>query len=154
MTKFFTFFAALLFTQLLSAQSLAPAGYTTPTHLVTKPNIRMSNSAGELSLKTSPPATGKSVSAEEYGVLEVFPNPASGQVNYRYEAPAQGKVTITLTNSFGQKLSDVYSGNYNNGKIGESINLTDYAAGMYFINIKFTDAEGKLHTTNRKFQII
>lgn len=154
MTKLFTFLAALLGSQLLSAQSLSPTSGTIITRPVTKQNARLSNSGGELTVKEGlKPAAYKTTPAEE-GTMDVYPNPASGKVSFNFALASQSKVQISLSNSFGQKLADVYNADYKNGQVLETIDISQYTAGMYFMNLQYTDASGARHFINKKFQIL
>ncbi len=92
---------------------------------------------------------------DEFGSFVVYPNPAVDNLWFGFQLPEEGKVQITLYNAIGQKISDVYSTNYDSGKMGEQLNVTMYAAGVYILTMNFVSAkDGKLHTTSKKFQVI
>ncbi|MBP6732480.1 MAG: T9SS type A sorting domain-containing protein [Chitinophagales bacterium] len=155
MKTFLTALTALLASQLLSAQSLTPTTGISVGRVVTKPNARLTSSLGELKVKGSkdvPPL--KTATKEEPAVMTVYPNPASGVVSFNFDVLAQGKVTVSLANTYGQKLADVYAADNKNGSITQTVDITNYAAGMYFLTLQYNDAAGKLHAVNRKFQIL
>lgn len=155
MKSLLTALTALLASQLLSAQSLTQTAGTSVGHVVSKPNARLSTTVGELNVKGNKnvPAI-KLATIEEPAVLSVYPNPASGMVNFNFDVLAQTKVTVSLTNSFGQKLADVYNGDNRNGSVTQQIDIANYPAGIYFLALQYNDASGKLHSVNRKFQIL
>jgi len=69
--------------------------------------------------------------------------------------PEAGRVTISLYDMLGQKISDVYAANYSNGKISAETNVSSLAASMYFMTLTFVSAQdGKTHITTKKLQVI
>ena len=91
----------------------------------------------------------------DFGSFAVYPNPAIDNMYYGFELPESGKVTISLFDELGQKVSDLYNSNYSSGKVTQSTNVTLFAAGVYFLTMNFTsDKDGKTHTLTQKFQVI
>lgn len=91
----------------------------------------------------------------QFGSFVVYPNPAVDNMWFGFQLPEAGKVQFTLYNALGQKISDVYSTSYNNGKVVEQLNVTTYAAGMYMLTMSFvSDADGRVHTATQKFQVV
>ena len=66
--------------------------------------------------------------------LSVFPNPATGKLNFTFDKNIQSRIVLTIYNSIGQKI-----GNYTitGGQTGFNINIHDYKSGIYFY--RFTD---------------
>ena len=92
---------------------------------------------------------------DEFGSFVVYPNPAVDNVWFGFQLPEAGKVQVSLYNAIGQKISDVYHTSYDNGKIVEQVNVSQYAAGVYFFTMNFvSDKDGKVHTSSKKFQVI
>ncbi len=92
---------------------------------------------------------------DEFGSFVIYPNPAVDNLFYGFQLPEEGKVQITLYNAIGQKISDVFSNSYDNGKRVEQLNVSLYAAGVYVLTMNFvSDKDGKVHTTSKKFQVI
>ena len=92
---------------------------------------------------------------DEFGSFVVYPNPAVDNLYYGFLLPEEGKVQITLYNAIGQKISDEFNANYDNGKRVEQLNVSLYAAGVYILTMNFvSDKDGKVHTTSKKFQVI
>jgi hypothetical protein len=92
---------------------------------------------------------------DAYGSFVVYPNPAVNDVWFGFQMPEAGKVSIALYNDLGQKISDVYYSNYDNGKIVQQQNVSLYAAGIYFLTMTFTsDKDHQTHISTQKFQVV
>jgi len=92
---------------------------------------------------------------DEFGSFVVYPNPAVDNLSFGFQLPEAGKVQITLYDAIGQKISDVFTTDYENGKLIQQLNVTPYAAGVYVLTMNFVSAkEGKTHSTSKKFQVI
>ena len=85
----------------------------------------------------------------------MYPNPAVDNLWFGFELPESGKVAVSLFDVIGQKVSDIYNGNYTNGKIVQQTTVSTFAAGVYLLTMNFTsDKDGKVHTISKKFQVI
>ena len=74
---------------------------------------------------------------------------------FGFQLPEEGKVQIALYDVLGQKVSDLYNANYDNGKIVEQVNVSTYAAGVYMLTLNFVSVkDGKTHVSSKKFQVI
>ncbi len=154
MTKLFTTIAAIIFVQIVFAQSFSPVAMNSVASVTVKGSKRLTASTGEITLRNTQPAAPKAATSTEPGLMEVYPNPANGIVTFNFQSAGQGKVTVTLTNTMGEKISDLFAGNYDNGKMAEQMDISKFAPGMYFINLQYTDAEGKAHNFSKKLQVI
>ncbi|WP_343671841.1 T9SS type A sorting domain-containing protein [Chitinophaga sp.] len=76
------------------------------------------------------PQDEKSASAD----LTVFPNPASGNVNIRYELPAAAEVLIEFYNSRGTLVKS-FLGGLQEGTTRLNIGISDLEAGMYLVRL-------------------
>lgn len=95
------------------------------------------------------------VTQDEFGSFVVYPNPAVDNAWLGFTMPEAGKVTIVLYDILGQKIADVYTGNYESGKIVTQANTSLYAGGEYFMTLTFVSTlDGKTHITTKKIQII
>lgn len=95
------------------------------------------------------------ITKDDFGSFVVYPNPAVDNVWFGYQFPEAGKLTVTLYNTLGQKISDVQTTNYDNGKSVEQLNVSTLAAGAYFLTINFTaDKDGKVHQISKQFNVI
>ncbi len=67
--------------------------------------------------------------------LQVFPNPASNYINLEFNLEHSKQLTISVLNVLGQAIYNQGQGNYAEGKNNVQLNLSDIAAGIYFINV-------------------
>src|ERR1043165_8466435 len=153
MKKITFILTAVLFTGFLSAQSLYPVTFAPAGKIPVKAGYSMTQSVGELKLKAVD-APAKSEIVYETASMEIYPNPANSSVSFNFHMEGQSKIKVSLINGFGQKLADVFSGSYDNGKLTETMDLSGYTPGMYFISVRYTDANGKLRLISKKFQVI
>ena len=92
---------------------------------------------------------------DEFGSFVVYPNPAIDNANFGFQLPEAGKVSITLFNTLGQKVSDVFYTNYENGKIVQPFSVSNFASGSYFLTLTFTSAkDGKSHISTKMFEVV
>lgn len=83
---------------------------------------------------TPPPVSVRDVSAAELA-LQAFPNPASGQLQLRYELPQAGSVEVELLNALGQVLSAERLGPQTAGLQEHTLSLPA-AAGIYLCRLR------------------
>lgn len=74
---------------------------------------------------------------DNFGSFTVYPNPAVDNLSFGFQLPEAGKVQITLYNAIGQKMSDVYHSEYENGKIVKQLNASIYTPRGLFANYEF-----------------
>jgi len=72
--------------------------------------------------------------------LEVYPNPARGDLKIIFNSPDERKVTIKLYDVTGRLVNEIFNGKAKIGTNEMPIMAENYAAGIYFIRIK-TDKE-------------
>ena len=95
------------------------------------------------------------ITQDDFGSFVVYPNPAVDNTWLGFQMPEPGRVTIALYDMLGQTVSDVYAGNYENGKITGQANVSTLSAAMYFMTLTFVSAQnGKTHVTTKKLQVI
>ncbi len=78
--------------------------------------------------------------------LNVFPNPATDEVSVSFNVTAASDVTVEVLDMTGKVLETVIDAANVTGMQNSSVNIADYAAGMYMVNI--TTNEGSIQ---RKF---
>ena len=74
-----------------------------------------------------------------FDVLDVYPNPGKGQFTIRGLLPTTENVSIELTNMLGQSLQPAVIIN-NTNNFNQSMDISQYANGVYFIRIKAADS--------------
>ncbi|MFN5401718.1 MAG: T9SS type A sorting domain-containing protein [Bacteroidota bacterium] len=68
-------------------------------------------------------------------LVSLSPNPAQNFVRANIELAKPSLVNATLTDVTGRMVNNVFNGTMNSGKNFITINTTDLAAGVYFVNI-------------------
>ncbi len=87
------------------------------------------------------------------GLFEVFPNPATDAVQFRYQFPKAGTLACTLLDATGKTVwSKRYATATGNGT--ETIPLQALAAGTYLLQVQLTDAARKISGTTYTIQKI
>jgi hypothetical protein len=69
--------------------------------------------------------------------IKVFPNPASDNVNIKFEAPLDGEIVLTIINSQGKLIRSEL---IESTMVEKQINLQDLPAGIYYLRL----TKGKL----------
>ena len=168
----------LLFLFVIAAPFVATAQMLTPTVISStggfssNANGSLSYTVGEMTMVQTFSANGNiltqgfqqpndnvtgliDLTQDEFGSLVVYPNPAVDNMWFGFQLPEEGRVQIALYDVLGQKISDLYNANYDNGKIVEQVNVSTYAAGVYILTMNFVSAkDGKAHVSSKKFQVI
>ena len=156
----------------LSAQMLTPTVISSTGGFSSNANGSLSYTVGEMTMVQTFSANGNiltqgfqqpndnvtgliDLTQDEFGSLVVYPNPAVDNMWFGFQLPEEGRVQIALYDVLGQKVSDLYNANYDNGKIVEQVNVSMYAAGVYMLTMNFVSAkDGKTHVSTKKFQVI
>ena len=156
----------------LSAQMLTPTVISSTGGFSSNANGSLSYTVGEMTMVQTFSANGNiltqgfqqpndnvtfliDLTKDEFGSLVVYPNPAVDNMWFGFQLPEEGIVQIALYDVLGQKVSDLYNANYDNGKIVEQVNVSMYAAGVYMLTMNFVSAkDGKTHISSKKFQVI
>ena len=100
-------------------------------------------SAASMAFSTTPNctttlATNKFVSDLE-GDLSVYPNPTSGNINITFLQTEQQKVTISLFDINGRKLSVITNQTYDVGRVDIPYNCSNLINGVYLLKIQTGD---------------
>jgi type IX secretion system substrate protein len=172
MKKLSFVFAMALVSLGISAQSLTPTVIASTGGFSSNANGSLSYTVGEMTMVQTFSANNNiltqgfqqpndisigilEVTQDDFGSFVVYPNPAVDNTWLAFQMPEAGRVTISLYDMLGQKISDVYAANYSNGKISAETNVSSLAASMYFMTLTFVSAQdGKTHITTKKLQVI
>lgn len=71
--------------------------------------------------------------------LSVAPNPAIDDLNLSFTLEAGRNITVSLISVTGGLVGNIYEGLSVAGRNEISINLTDYAAGLYFVEVRIDE---------------
>jgi hypothetical protein len=172
MKKLFTLFIIAALPFAMYAQSLTPQVISSTGGFSSNANGSLSYTVGEMSMVNTL-SNGNSiltqgfqqpndlsvgildVSKGEFGSFMVYPNPAVDNLFFGFQFPEAGRVTVTIYDVLGQKLAEVYNGDYTNGKVVETLNVTNYAAGVYVMSVTFMgEKSNRNHITSKQFQVI
>lgn len=66
----------------------------------------------------------------------IYPNPASEQLNIGYSLDKASDVEIILLDELGRPVRNVSRGKLSQGKYSEQLNISDLAAGMYYVRLQ------------------
>src|ERR1039457_4697443 len=131
----------------LQAQMLTPTVIASTGGFSSNANGSLSYTVGEMTMVQTFSASGNiltqgfqqpnelgvgllEITHDDYGSFIVYPNPAVDNTWFGFELPEAGRVVISLYDELGQKISDVYTGNYTNGKIVEQTDVSKLAGAM------------------------
>ena len=172
MKKLYFIFAIALSSLGMSAQSLTPQVIASTGGFSSNANGSLSYTVGEMTMVQTFSANNNiltqgfqqpndqvlgliDITQDDFGSFVAYPNPAVDNAYLGFTLPEAGKVTIALYDVIGQKVSDIYTANYESGKVVTQANTTLYAAGMYLMTMTFVSSvDGKTHITTKKVQII
>ena len=79
-----------------------------------------------------------SVSESNFSV-ELFPNPTSDASVVNIQTPAEGSIVLSIFNTMGVKVDELYRGDIASGSYQFNIDLEHYAAGSYFVRLESAD---------------
>ena len=172
MKKLYFVFAIAVSSLGLNAQSLTPQVIASTGGFSSNANGSLSYTVGEMTMVQTFSANNNiltqgfqqpndnvlgllDVTQDDFGSFVVYPNPAVDQTTYGFEMPEAGRVSIALYDVLGQKVSDLYSANYDAGKVTAQANVNEYASGVYFVTMTFVSSrDAKTHVTTKKLQVI
>ena len=172
MKKIYFICSLALLTFGLNAQMLTPTVISATGGFSQNANFSLSYTVGEMTMVQTFSANGNILTQgfqqptdkvtglidftqDAFGSFVIYPNPAVDNFWFGLQLPESGKVTVAMFDVLGQKVADVYESNYDNGKVVQQTNVSNFAAGFYLLTMTFkSDRDGKEHITTKKFQVI
>ncbi|MCX7908267.1 MAG: choice-of-anchor D domain-containing protein [Ignavibacteria bacterium] len=76
------------------------------------------------------------VSEKNYKLIEIQPNPVSGDFDISFEIAFDDFVNVSIYNSFGERIKEVVSSHLRAGSYSFYINTVEFAEGIYFVQMK------------------
>jgi hypothetical protein len=73
---------------------------------------------------------------DKYELYQNYPNPFNPVTNIKFDLPAISKVKLTIYNSLGQKVAELFNGELSAGTYKYSWNAASVASGIYFYRIE------------------
>ncbi|MEI6853874.1 MAG: T9SS type A sorting domain-containing protein, partial [Bacteroidota bacterium] len=87
------------------------------------------------------------------GEVAVYPNPSNGQFNISYNALNDGDFMVMIYNMVGQVVFDqTYGGSFGSNII--SLNIGQFGQGIYMLELKSTDLNGKQKSSIHKINLV
>lgn len=68
--------------------------------------------------------------------MNLYPNPATDQLNIKYTIEKSVPVDISLLDELGRPVRMISSGNKSQGEYSEQLSVADLAAGMYYVRMR------------------
>jgi exonuclease III len=81
---------------------------------------------------------------QDFGILQIYPNPSHGLTEISINNPHQDFITIQLIDQNGKEVSILHQENLNSGEHKFQFDTSAFPSGMYFIKMKnaeFTDSK-------------
>ena len=172
MGKIVTIILAAVAPVWMYAQSLTPTVISSTGGFSSNANGSLSYTVGEMSMVQTFSASGNiltqgfqqpndqlvgliDITKDEFGSFVVYPNPAVDNLWFGFQFPEEGRIAIAVYDVLGQKVAEVYNGNYDTGKTTDGFAVSNFAAGSYYLSLTFTsDKDNRTHLITKPFQVI
>ena len=69
-------------------------------------------------------------------ILNIYPNPATTKLTIQFNPGVQKEFSLELFNVYGQKIKVIHETNVSGNNFIKSIDISDLASGIYFVNIQ------------------
>jgi hypothetical protein len=91
----------------------------------------------------------------EFNLSQNYPNPFNPSTSIRYSLPSNSNVKISLYNSIGEMVSEIFSGENAAGIHELNFNASSLSSGIYFYRLQANTSDGKLsYQDSKKMAII
>jgi len=163
------FYAVMLFTGMLQAQTLSPTVISSSGGFYTSANAMLSFTVAEMTMVQTFTTAGNiltqgfqqpedmSVSIQETptvsGVIMIYPNPTIGNFTLSYVSNENAETTINLYNIVGQV---VLSKSVSQVKGLNTVNfdISSFSQGIYMLELTLTSAKGDKKATYQKINLV
>ena len=83
----------------------------------------------------------------EYQLLQNFPNPFNHETIIKFRLPKPSHIEISIHNLNGELITNLYSGEKEEGTHQITWNAQNYSSGVYFIQLKTGNFNQTIKTT-------
>jgi hypothetical protein len=90
------------------------------------------------------------VVVNEFSFNTPYPNPFNPVTTFNYGLPNEGKVTITVYNLNGEKVTELLNDTQSSGIFNMDWDAGEMAAGVYFINLEVNEIGGESYQQTQK----
>nr|MBC8197648.1 T9SS type A sorting domain-containing protein [Candidatus Neomarinimicrobiota bacterium] len=90
------------------------------------------------------------VVVSEFSFNTPYPNPFNPVTTFSYGLPNEGKVTVTVYNLNGEKVTELLNENQTSGIYNMDWNAGSVSAGVYFINLEVNEINGTKYQQTQK----
>ncbi len=89
-----------------------------------------------------------------FQLFQNYPNPFNPTTVISYQLPAASNITLRVYNVLGQEVFEKDSGFENAGIHKMSLDMSNYASGIYFYSINAVSADGKRFVSTKKMVLL
>jgi hypothetical protein len=76
----------------------------------------------------------------EKTILSIYPNPFNSSTTISFILPKEEHITLNLYDITGRKVTTIAEGTYPAGSHSLSLNMKDYASGIYYLRLDMEDS--------------
>jgi len=98
--------------------------------------------------------TSEGLKELNYKLEQNYPNPFNPTTTINYYIPSESKVNITVYNTLGSKIKELYDGSRVQGNYDVKFDGAGLSSGVYFVTIKATSIDGKKSFVDSKKMIL
>jgi hypothetical protein len=163
------FYAVMLFTGMLQAQTLSPTVISSSGGFYTSANAMLSFTVAEMTMVQTFTTAGNiltqgfqqpedmSVSIQETptvsGEIMIYPNPTNGNFTLSYVSNENAETTINLYNIVGQVVLSK-SVLQTKGLNSVNFDISSFSQGIYMLELTLTSAKGDKKATYQKINLV
>jgi hypothetical protein len=89
-----------------------------------------------------------------YALEQNYPNPFNPSTTIRFSLITKAKVTLTVYNLLGQRITELVNGDMQSGVHAVSFNASRLASGVYFYRLEARGADGTQFNSSRKLMLL
>ena len=94
------------------------------------------------------------VVAQNFEMKQNYPNPFNPATSISYSIPQSGNVSLTVYNSLGSVVKELFSGSQNAGTYEAKFDASGLSSGIYFYSIKVSGSNGVDFSDTKKMILV